>query len=401
MARMLVTATFLFSLGTLPLLSATTARAALGQQTLSPQNANTVAKPKLTPPAEMIVAEAEKTKAEAELKKVEIEAQKLDLERQKTNNAKEQFFYEFLFKVAVFLAGALFLIPIIVKLAPLFRKFGIPGFFEVELRETLSTTRELVRFVPEFTSPLATLKSVKPGQSPKIDAQAEYKYERCTWQLYKLFDEITDPNSLDTTAKEQVRKIIRNAYSFAASKEHRAKALDIILYLQKFTDRQLDSDEMYTIGTAYLQAALDPHMENTPITTTLLNAVPLLTDAYYGLKGTPDAVKVAYNLSLTMIYLGKYSEAISWANRCYEIDNDWGPWTSWNKACAQIKLKAEKDALDSLKSINRNYKFAEEEWQKLRDDIQKDEYFSELTTASDRTSQFLELCNQKRQVKDC
>jgi hypothetical protein len=112
--------------------------------------------------ADLIRAHAERTKAEAEKSKADVESRKLDLEVRKLEQASRQFNWDFLYKVGLFLAGAVLAVWLIPQVSEITipwgpRSFGIkrarkeppdvsepPAVSEPQLAET----REILKNAP-------------------------------------------------------------------------------------------------------------------------------------------------------------------------------------------------------------------------------------------------------------
>lgn len=136
------------------------------------------------------------------------------------------------------------------------------GSFELELREAAGEARLHLKFpyVPAwdrtiFAQVSNSLPSDNPFPSRKLAAPEIYEYDRLSFRLYLLFDQVKDPNELDLESRENFRKLIIHVGKAADAMEQYTKALEVLLWLDRFSDRDLNHEELRVLGTAYLWAA--------------------------------------------------------------------------------------------------------------------------------------------------
>jgi len=136
------------------------------------------------------------------------------------------------------------------------------GGFEVELSDAAgeATVHLKVPDVPAWDdSVIAQIGDSLPVDNPfpsvRLHGAAVYEYERLSFRLFLLFDQVKDPNKLDLESREYFRKLILRVGQAAHAMENYTKALDVLLWLRRFSDRDPDYDEFRVLGTAFLWAA--------------------------------------------------------------------------------------------------------------------------------------------------
>jgi tetratricopeptide (TPR) repeat protein len=174
-----------------------------------------------------------------------------------------------------------------------------------------------------------------------------YQYERLSYRLYQSFDEIKDPNDLDVAAGEDYRAFISRVGRAAFAMKHLTKYLDIVLHLQLFRDRELDSEELFLLGHAYLCAAGE-QLEGSKIKGYQEKSVPLLKAA---MDKNPYEVKIPFNLGVALLSLENYQGGIDLMQTSIGLDKQITPWAKWNIACGLKKLNRDRETLEKLGEI--------------------------------------------------
>lgn len=220
-------------------------------------------------------------------------------------------------------------------------------------------------FKLELFSPQTALSRLKqdfPGDAlrtptGRLSGPSRYQYERLSVWLYQTFDQIDDPNKLDPESREYYRNVIRYVGRAAFLMKHNTKALQITLYLLSLKDRELDADEQFSLGSAYLSAAAELP-EGDPVQWTYYNkSLPLLRSA---MKQRPRDANIPYNLAWALDSLGRYRKVIHYLRKCLEIEREkppdnpnraLTPYARQNIASALVKLHRYREAISELESI--------------------------------------------------
>lgn len=260
------------------------------------------------------------------------------------------------------------------------------GSFEVELSDAAGEAKIHLKIddIPPPTSvrleEVDMLQSVNPFPATKLTGAGLYQYEKLSHRLYLLFDQVKDPNELDTESRENFRKLITLVGKAAHAMQHFSKSLEVLLWLNRFADRELNHDELRLLGTAFLWAA-----EETDDTQKHLfqnEAIPLLKRA---IGQHPYVVVVTYNLGWALLSLKKYRHGVRQMRKCIKLDSRYSPWANWNIACGLKKLDQPDDVLSVLEQIPAGPWWPE---------IQKDDWFKEAQPTVFSNS-FKELSDRK------
>jgi tetratricopeptide (TPR) repeat protein len=228
------------------------------------------------------------------------------------------------------------------------------GGFEVELSDAAgkASLRLQIPDVPAWDNMIvdqvgSRLPSDNPFPSMRLTGSGIYEYERLSLRLYLLFDQVKDPNQLDWEARENFRKLILHVGKAAHAMEHYTKALEVLLWLKRFSDRDPDHEESRMLGTAFLWAA-DEQTDKTRQRLYRNEAIPLLKSA---LGKHPYQTVTFYNLGWALLSLEKYNNGITHMRKCMKLEPRYAPWAKWNIACGLKKLNRQDDALRTLEEI--------------------------------------------------
>jgi tetratricopeptide (TPR) repeat protein len=190
-----------------------------------------------------------------------------------------------------------------------------------------------------------------PGSQPfpvkKLVGFQLYQYERLSYKLYQSFEQIKDPNELDAKTRDDYRTFISRVGKAAFAMKHLTKYLDVVLHLQLFRDRELDSDELFLLGHAYLSAA-DEQLEDSKIKDHQEKSVPLLKAA---MDKNPYEVRIPFNLGVALLSLGNYQGGIDLMVTSIKLDKRISPHAKWNIACGLKKLDKDRETLEKLREI--------------------------------------------------
>jgi tetratricopeptide (TPR) repeat protein len=227
------------------------------------------------------------------------------------------------------------------------------GGFEVELKDAADAAilHLTIPEAPDLGTSVTELGDGPPADSPfpsiKLSLPAIYEYEKLSLRLYLLFDQVKDPNQLDLAARENFRKLILYVGKAANAMEHHTKSLDILLWLNRFSDRELNHEELRMLGTAYLWAA-DEQVEKSRQISHQHEAIPLLKAA---IVKHPYQTVVHYNLGWALLSLKKYPNGIRRMRKCIRLEPRCIPFAKWNIACGLKRLDRQEDALRTLEEI--------------------------------------------------
>ncbi|GEM_PF-4119639 len=253
------------------------------------------------------------------------------------------------------------------------------------VKVVIAKAREIRERIEFKEIPNTALTNADPSDRPfpevKLHGYQIYEYERLSHKLYQTFDEINDPNTLTPALSENYRDLIKHVGRMAFSMEHYSKYLDIVRRLELFRDRELSSDEQYTIGSAYLWAA-DEQFDLAEKERYWNKSSEYLTSA---LKKNSRQVRIAFGLGVAFLYLGHYSTSIKLMRRSIKLWPQISPWASWNMGCGYIKQNEPDKALAVLKSIDKGAW-----WQ----GIKNDDWFSTAVPAEFK-EEFDKLCKEK------
>lgn len=150
-----------------------------------------------------------------------------------------------------------------------------------------------------------------PFAVKKLAGAQLYHYERSYLALYRVFDQVTDPSKLDLKNRAKYRDLIIHVGKAAYAMKHYTKYLHIVLHFLDFTDRELNSNEEFMIGHAYL-CAVD---EQTPANRQdyLEKASQFLSVA---MAKSPEVVKIPFNLGMCLFYSLGYEKGIELMETC-------------------------------------------------------------------------------------
>jgi tetratricopeptide (TPR) repeat protein len=162
-----------------------------------------------------------------------------------------------------------------------------------------------------------------------------------------VFDQVKDPNELDRESREDFRGLILYVGATALAMGHYTKALDILLWLKRLSDRNLNYDELHLLGSAYLWSA-DEQKDQADRRRHLALAVPLLKEA---IEKNPYGVVATYNLGWALLSLERYEDGIEMMEKSIRLQKYYAPWAKWNIACGLKKLGKEDEALKKLEEI--------------------------------------------------
>lgn len=185
-----------------------------------------------------------------------------------------------------------------------------------------------------------------PFAVKKLAGAQRYHYERSSLALYRIFDQVIDPGKLDLKSRTKYRDLITHVGKAAYAMRHYTKYLNIVIHFADFTDRELNSDEEFMIGHAFLCAAA----EQTPANRRdyLEKASQFLSLA---MAKSPDVVKVPFNLGMCLFYSEGYERGIELMERCIKLRESMAPWAKWNIAFAQKMLGKFPESLLKLDEI--------------------------------------------------
>lgn len=216
----------------------------------------------------------------------------------------------------------------------------------------------------------------------KLKGSQLYEYERLSHKLYQTFDEIKDPNDLSADLRENYRELLKHIGKMAFSVGHFSKYFDIVSHLKLFKDRELDADELYEIGNAYLWAA-DEQFEVAAKEKYWKEAIKYLVDS---VKKNQYEIKAQFNLGLVFLYSGLNDRGIYRMRKCIRLDQSIAPWAKWNIACGYIKQNKPTETLTVLEEIEKGVW-----WEGIKIDA---DLTASSTPATFRAS-FDALCDQK------
>jgi tetratricopeptide (TPR) repeat protein len=271
---------------------------------------------------------------------------------------------------------------------------------KLELDEAVSSSRRIASYIYRLTRDIPQFPGSarkRPAELRELSGREKYAYEQLTWHLYNVFETVKDPNDLSTTGKEDFRALVKNSYRGAREIGYNTKALDVIKYLQKFKDRDLDQEELIMTGNAYVWAAeeADNRDEQKILRK---NAVSFLKKGYYAIPLASEKANVAYNVGLMLLHLEEYKSSISWMRRCIALAPEGSPEANWTIACAYAKLGAQDQTLNTLNLIHPTSFLTARDWSELWNNIENDDYFSVLRQPPEDAS-FRDLIARKRAEK--
>lgn len=233
------------------------------------------------------------------------------------------------------------------------------GGFEIELSDAVGQARVhlIINDLPPDIDRDLNAANMQPGEAElllsdnpfpatKLSGAGLYQYEKLSHRLYLLFDQVKDPNELDIESKENFRKLISLIGKAAYAMGHYTKSLEVLLWLNRFSDRALNHDELRLLATAYLWAA--DETDKTQKRLFQNEAIPLLQRA---IRKHPYQVLVTYNLGWALLSLDKYHHGIRQMRKCIKLDPRYSPWAKWNIACGLKRLEKLPEALSVLGEI--------------------------------------------------
>jgi tetratricopeptide (TPR) repeat protein len=187
----------------------------------------------------------------------------------------------------------------------------------------------------------------RPFAPRRLTPPQAYQYEKLSQRLNILLGQIEDVNGLEPKARESCRRLVAYVGSAAIAMRHYSKALDILLNLRLFRDRELDHHELNLLGSAYLWAADEEPSEQRKQAHLSEGALWLSKAA----ELNSHDVRTAYNLGWALLSLGAYPEGIKRMQDCIALRQSVAPWALWNMACGYKKLGRGDDALQTLSQI--------------------------------------------------
>jgi tetratricopeptide (TPR) repeat protein len=203
-----------------------------------------------------------------------------------------------------------------------------------------------------------------PFPSIKLTGPGLYEYERLSLRLHLLFDQVKDPNELDLESRENLRRLILHVGKAAHAMQHYTKALEVLLWLKRFSDREPEIEESRMLGTAYLWAAYE-QTDKSRRMSYQNDAIPYLRTA---LGKNPYQWGVRYNLGWALLSLDKYDNGIRQMKKCMRLEPRVAAYARWNIACGLKKLNRQEDALKTLEDIPAG---------PLWNEIMKDDWFKD------------------------
>ncbi|HWP42730.1 MAG TPA: hypothetical protein VNO14_05815 [Blastocatellia bacterium] len=245
------------------------------------------------------------------------------------------------------------------------------------------TIREQLKI--EEIQPHSMLESDHPSDQPfpvaELKGFQRYEYEKLSYRLYQVFDQIKDPRALSPDLKVNYRELLRHVGKAAFAMKHYTKYLDIVLHLRQFPDEELSDEDMFLMGHAYLWAA-DEQIEASKKKNYWEKSIPFLRAA---MKKNPDEVKYPFSLGVSLLSLGNYNGGIKLMETCMNINESITPWAKWNIACGLKKLGKDNKAMETLEEIPPGLW-----WQ----GIAKDDWFKDSKNSQFEAS-FKTLCERK------
>lgn len=221
----------------------------------------------------------------------------------------------------------------------------------------------------------------EPFPTPKLTGPQLYHYERLSQKLYRIFDHIKDPNQLDAESRSNYRDLLKHVSRAAFSMKHFTKYLEIAVHLETLKDRELNGDELFLIGNAYLWAA-DELSKESERQDYFRKALPFIKAA---MEKNPYEAKCPYDLGWALLSLGHYQEGIDLFQTSISKQPSIAPWANWNIACGLKKLNKDKETLDRLREIPPGL------WW---EGIAKDDWFADAGNAAFK-QEFEALCQTK------
>ena len=238
---------------------------------------------------------------------------------------------------AILLAGSLALL-----LPTILSRIGEISFagVKVVLAQTETVLDDLQT---AFDDPNGELDSDEQG----LKDPQQYDYERLSLKLYRVFDQIRDPHSLDFESRRKYRRLIDYVGRAAFAMGHQTKYLQIVLHFQSFSDREMTWDEEFLIGHAYLSAA-DLQSSNAKRNTYWQQSAAFLEAARH--KNTSEA-RIPFHWGMAMLCLANYPKGIELLQASIDMSDSMAARAKWNIACGLKKLGKNQDALDKLDEI--------------------------------------------------
>ncbi len=223
-----------------------------------------------------------------------------------------------------------------------------------------------------------------PEESPDFEGEGltdsqKYNYERLSLKLYRIFDQVKDPQTLDFESRNNYRKMIDYVGRAAFLKDHQTKYLRIVMHFQSFRD--LTWDEEFLLGHAYLTAADKLPTENAR------RGYWETSGAYFesASKKNSSAAKIPYHWGLAALSLGNFEKGIELMTRCRAMSQSLVDLADWNIACALKKQNKKAESLNKLRAIPASKLWLD----------QKDDEWLRDSSDPDFERQFSELCQLK------
>lgn len=221
----------------------------------------------------------------------------------------------------------------------------------------------------------------EPFPTPELTGPQRYHYERLSHKLYRIFDQIKDPNQLDRESRDNYRELVKTVGRAAFAMKHFTKSLEILVHLEALKDRELTPDELYLIGNGYLWAG-DELSQDAERKEYVRKSLPFLKAAME--KNSYEA-KFPYDLGWALLTLDQYQDGIDQFTSSIGKRPSIAPFANWNIACGLKKLNNNVEALNKLREIPPG------PWW---EGIAKDDWFADPENA-DFSREFEALCQTK------
>jgi hypothetical protein len=229
------------------------------------------------------------------------------------------------------------------------KKINVAGV-ELELLADSGAARELLKY-REIPASEQTAAQNQPCDRPfplaKLSGPQQYHYERLSYRLYQVFDQVSDPTALDRDRQEHYRELVRYVGGSGIAMKHYTKALDILSRLHHFEGQGLTAEELRLLGVAHLWAA-DEISNQREKTECLAKSLPLLRASA---EKDPYEVRTIFSLGWGLLSLLHYQDGIDQMKKCIHLDGSVIPWAKWNIACGLKKLGREQEALQYLREV--------------------------------------------------
>jgi len=224
------------------------------------------------------------------------------------------------------------------------------GGVELEMLVDSGAERELLKYTetpPSEQAAAANQPCEQPFPLAELSGRQRFFYEKLSYRLYQVFDQVSDPATLDRQQQHHYREMVRYVGGSAIAMKHYTKALDIVSRLNNFKDEDLTAEELRLLGVAHLWAADEISNEQEKVEC-LKKALPLLRASA---KKEPDEVRTFFSLGWGLLSVGNFEEGIIQMKKCISMNDSVRPWANWNIACGLKKLRRDDEALMFLREI--------------------------------------------------